>query len=207
MALIKKPTEQAVTSDQRSRQRDCASLIAGLTDPNPTARRWCARDLAECPEASAELVARLPLEEDASVRDVILTTLTGFRDETAVAGLVACLHSENAALRNEAIEALREMPDEVAPIMRGLLRAADADARIFAVNILESLRHPDVETWLIEVIENDPHVNVCGAAVDLLGEVGTSAARLPLQRLAIRFAEEPYIRFAAELAIKRLPQD
>jgi hypothetical protein len=50
--------------------------------------------------------------------------------------------------------------------------------RIFAVNILESLRHPQVEEWLIEVIEGDPHLNVCGTAVDLLGETGSPGASM-----------------------------
>ena len=35
---------------------------------------------------------------------------------------------------------------------------------------LVSLRHPDVELWLREVIERDAHENVCATAVDLLGE-------------------------------------
>jgi hypothetical protein len=72
------------------------------------------------------------------------------------------------------------------------------------VNILESLRHPEVESWLIEVIDSDPHLNVCATAVDLLGEVGSSAAREPLLRLKARYTEEPYIQFAADLALKRI---
>ena len=81
---------------------------------------------------------------------------------------------------------------------------SDADVRIFAVNILESLRHPQVEDWLLGVVENDAHVNVCAAAVDLLGEVGTRRAAPALQRLRQRFDSEPYIQFAAGVALKRL---
>jgi HEAT repeat protein len=88
--------------------------------------------------------------------------------------------------------------------MRSLLADPDSDLRIFAVNILESLRHPEVEQWLAQVIEQDPHVNVCATAVDLLGEVGSAAALEPLRRLKQRFAAEPYIQFAADLAIKRV---
>jgi len=125
----------------------------------------------------------------------------------AVTGLVECLRSENASLRNEAIEAMKQLPDEVSIIMRGLLLDADPDVRIFAVNILESLRHPDVESWLITVIEQDPLLNVCATAVDLLGEVGTAAAREPLKRLNQRFPGEPYIQFATDLALKRINSD
>lgn len=204
MAFIKKHTAQAVAEDERKQSRDCASLVAELENSNPTARRWAARDLTDCPDASVALIQHLQREDDVSVREVILTTLTALGDEAAVAGLVDCLKSEDAALRNEATEAMKQLPDEVAPIMRGLLSDTNPDVRIFAVNILESLRHPEVESWLISVIANDQHLNVCATAVDLLGEVGSAAACEPLQQLKARFADEPYIQFAADVALKRI---
>jgi HEAT repeat protein len=207
MALIKNQQAEPIADDERKQPRDCANLEVDLDSPNPTVRRWAARDLTDCPGASAALVSRLSREDDVSVREVILTTLTSLGDEIAVAGLVECLRSENASLRNEAIEAMKQLPDEVATIMRGLLQDDDPDVRIFAVNILESLRHPEVESWLITVIEQDSLLNVCATAVDLLGEVGTAAAREPLNRLNLRFPDEPYIQFAADLALKRINGD
>jgi HEAT repeat protein len=204
MAIIKRTNHPPVEGEQRLHERDCGGLAAQLADPRAEARRWAARDLADCPDSSAALVARLPVEADLSVREVILTTLTRLGDEVAVAGLVECMRSEDAALRNEAIEAMKQLPDEVAPIMLGLLANPDSDLRIFAVNILESLRHPAVEAWLSGVIERDPHVNVCATAVDLLVEVGSRDVLAPLQRLKARFPGEPYIQFAADLAIKRI---
>jgi hypothetical protein len=207
MAFIRKQTVVPVAADERKQARDCASLVAELENVDPKARRWAARDLTDCPDASATLVKHLQREDDVSVREVILTALTALGDEIAVEGLVACLRSENAGLRNEAIEAMKQLPDEVALIMRALLADTSADVRIFAVNILESLRHPEVESWLISVIEQDPHLNVCATAVDLLGEVGSAAAQDPLLRLKARYADEPYIQFAANLALKRIAAD
>jgi len=206
MAFIKTKTVQPITSDERKRSRNCAGLILDLENADAMARRWAARDLTDCPEASGALVGRLQREDDESVREVILSTLTSLGDDVAVAGLVHCLSSEDVALRNEVIEAMKQLPDEVAPIMRGLLDDANPDVRIFAVNILESLRHPEVESWLITVIDGDPQLNVCATAVDLLGEVGSAAAREPLQRLKARYADEPYIQFAADLALKRITE-
>ncbi|MCV2348327.1 HEAT repeat domain-containing protein [Paucibacter sp. Y2R2-4] len=178
-----------------------------LADENAEARRWAARDLLNCPNCSTDLLLRLNEESDGSVREVILTTLTRVGDALAVAGLVTCLRSEDVALRNEAIEAMKQLPDEVAPIMQDLLHDESSDMRIFAVNILESLRHPQVEAWLCEVIAHDAHVNVCGAAVDLLSELGSPAALQPLLQLKERFPDDPYIQFAADLAITRLNED
>lgn len=207
MAFTKTQPSTPGTENQREHARDYAGLVAQLDDVKPMARRWAARDLTDWPGASAALVDRLQREEDHSVRDVILTALIHLADATAVVGLVACLRSEDVALRNGAIEAMKQLPEQVAPIMGGLLADGDPDVRIFAVNILESLRHPEVEAWLIAVIERDSHVNVCATAVDLLSEVGSRAAREPLQRLKARYAEEPYIQFAVELALQRMRDD
>ena len=204
MAFIKNRQTKAVASDERKRTREYPDLIVQLGDANPTARRWAARDLAGFLEAASALVECLKREEEISVREVILSSLTRMANSTAVAGLVDCLRSNNAALRNEAIETMKQLPDEVAPIMQGLLTDADSDVRIFAVNILESLCHPSVESWLIKVIEADEHVNVCATAVDLLSEVGTQAAVESLEALKSRFADEPYIQFSAGLALRRI---
>lgn len=207
MAFIKRQPDETVYTGMRKYSRDFAGLALQLSDESAVARRWAARDLVACPKASGPLVARLKLETDVSVREVILTALTRIGDDLAVAGLVECLRSEDAALRNEAIDAMKQLPDEVAPLMRGLLDDANPDVRIFAVNILESLCHPDVEAWLIGVIEHDAHVNVCATAVDLLGEVGSVAAREALHRLKERFAHEPFVQFAADIALRRIDAD
>ena len=204
MPFTKTRAANRCSDDQRAQPRDCAGLISQLSAADPTARRWAARDLQDHPQATAALVARLQCETDVSVREVILTSLTRLGDEVSVAGMVQCLRSEDVSLRNEVIEAMKALPDKVAPIMDSLLNDGDPDVRIMAVNVLESLRHPNVEAWLIAVIERDPMVNVCGAAVDLLGEVGTTAAAGALLRLRQRFADEPYILFAAELALNRV---
>jgi HEAT repeat protein len=204
MAFIKKTTAvRNPATDERHQVRDRDGLVRELEDSDAAARRWAARDLVKYPDATAPLLARLQREAEVSVREVILTTLMRIADPAAIAGLVACLRSEDANLRNEAIEAMKSLPAEVAPIMQGLLTDQDPDVRIFAINVLESLRHPDVESWLITVIDHEPMVNVCGTAVDLLSEVGTTASHAALERLQVRFAAEPYIQFAAALALKR----
>ena len=206
MAFIKKQTSEPINEDERTQPRDCENLVIQLDSPDPVARRWAARDLADCPEASSALVSRLNRESDMSVRELILSSLTSLGDEVAVAGLIECLRSEDVGLRNESIEVMKHLPDEVSPIMLNLLVDEDVDVRIFAVNILESLRHPDVEAWLIEVIEHDQNVNVCATALDLLVEVGSKDAEQPITRLKARFTEEPFIQFAADLALKRITE-
>jgi len=204
MAFVKKSTQPASGQTLSTSASTPAELIAQLSDADPLTRRWAARDLLLHPEAASSLVSQLQSEPDLSVREVILTSLTRMGGAVAVAGLVQCLRSEDAHLRNEAIEAMKALPVEVALIMGALLVDEDPDVRIMAVNILESLRHPQVEAWLLAVIDNDLVVNVCGTAVDLLGEVGSAASQESLRRLKQRFLDEPYIQFATDLALKRI---
>jgi HEAT repeat protein len=152
-------------------------------------------------------VSHLEREEDVAVREVIFAALVRLNNPSALSGLVDCLHSEDAALRNEAIETFKQMGREVDPTLKSLLADPDPDLRIFAVNILSSSQHPDLESWLVKVIEQDSHVNVCATAVDLLCEVGTEAAIDSLVRLKARFAAEAYIQFAADLALKRIGEN
>jgi HEAT repeat protein len=204
MALVKQTDPQILNEDERTAQRDFDGLCQELNNENQVARRWAVRDLAQFPEASAALVARLKIEEHPNVRTAILDTLAILGDDIAVAGLVSCLRSDEASLRNEAIEVLKNVPEQVSPVIDSLLTDEDSDVRIFAVNILESLNHQDVEKWLVQVIAQDEHINVCGTAADLLSEVGTEQSINALKNLKRRFLDDPYICFTVDLALKRV---
>ena len=169
-------------------------------------RRWAARDLVKFPEANKALVDRLQIETHPSVRTALLGSLTQLGDDVSITGVISCLRSDDAALRNEAIEVLKAVPDKVALTIDNLLHDSDSDVRIFAINILESLRHEDVEKWLIQVLDNDSHVNVCATAIDLLAEIGTEIAVSSLEKVKKRFENEPYVCFSADLALKRIQQ-
>lgn len=178
-------------------------LMTALAHPDPVVRRDAVQIAVRDADAEA-LVTRLASEADPVVLDRLLSGLADIADATAVEGLVVCLRSEDVRLRNGAIDALKTIPDAVAPVMTPLLSDADPDVRIFAINVLSSLRHPSVEAWLLAVIRDDDHLNVCATAVDLLGEVGSSAAIEPLEALKTRFPGEPFIAFATELALDRI---
>jgi HEAT repeat protein len=182
------------------------ALHTALAHAQASTRRAAVRELHAHPDGAALLRAQLLREDDASVREAIVSALIALAarpDDGALETLIACLRSDDAELRNRAIEALGQLPEPVARVVPALLRDADADVRIFAVNVLALLPHADVELWLIELIERESHVNVCGAAVDVLSELGTQACCAPLQRLRARFADEPFMQFAIDLALRR----
>ena len=179
-------------------------LIKNLTSEEAGTRRRAARDLASYPEAAKVLCERLGEEPALSVRQTILTSVIEIANEDVAAGLVPYLRSEDAGLRNAAVEALQEMPDVAGPYVRVLLSDGDSDVRIFAVDVLQSLCHADAPRWLADLLAREPHVNVAATAVDRLAEVGTPEMIPVLQAVAARFVGEPFIQFAVATAISRI---
>ncbi len=190
--------------EPREYPRDTEGLIEQLQDRDPSVRRWAARDMAIHPDAVTPLCQHLLVEQDASVREVIFTTLGCLGGEDVVEGLIPLLRSEDAYLRNSTIEVLAELPETVAPHIETLLHDGDPDVRIFTLNLLNDLRHPDVGRWLSLVLKDDAHVNVVAAALEVLAEVGTPTALSALKVARQRFADDPFIGFAADLAQQRI---
>ncbi|CCG42346.1 HEAT repeat domain-containing protein [Magnetospirillum molischianum] len=208
MALInagnRSKTRKTDTTPSPQPTKTLETLLEELDSDDVGLRRRAARDLADFPEAVPALCLRVATETALSVRTVLFTALIRMRSPSVVAGLVPYLRSEDAGLRNAVIEALQDMPEEVAPVMDELLADPDNDARIFAVNILSALPHANAPHWLVQVIDTDPHVNVCAAAVDCLAEVGDIAAVPHLENLSRRFADHPFMQFAVTTAIRRI---
>ena len=184
--------------------RDGHGLLEQLQDPDVSTRRWAARDLVQHPDLMRALCERLPLEPEMSVREVIFTTLSQVGGAAVVSGLLPLLRSEDANLRNGAIETLSGLPDEVAGSIDGLLKDSDVDVRIFTLNLLGDLRHARVVDWLGQALRLDAHVNVVAAALEVAAEVGSDALLPAIQSARARFANDPFIGFAADLAEQRI---
>lgn len=184
--------------------RDLASLLGDLAAEESGVRRAAARELANHAEAAMALCDRLEVEASPSVRAVLFTSLIRVQSPQVAARLADHLRSDDAPLRNGAIEALGEMPEAIAPHVQKLLSDPDSDVRIFAVNILGTLRHASAPQWLAGVIRDEPHVNVCAAAVDALAEAGGLEAVELLEALRARFPGEAFMAFAIDTAIRRI---
>lgn len=178
-------------------------LLAQLNDKETDRRRWAARDLARHPEATTELAARLAVETAPAVRDALLSSLLAIASDEVVESIVPFLRSEDAGLRNGVVAVLQRLPEPVARHMTELLADPDPDVRILSIDILQDLAHPQALVWLREALENETAVNVVGAAIDRLAQIGTPDLA-PLLDVRERFCDEPYIRFAVDMVLKRL---
>jgi len=183
-------------------ERSLPDLLAQLRAPDADERRGAARSLGAHPQAANELCDAAVTETSDSVRETIFTALIRI-GSPAADGLVPLLASENTPLRNGAIEALKTMPDAVAAHFDRII-TGPTDVRIFGVEIVGGLQHPESPRRLIRVIEDDRELNVCAAAVDALAECGGRDAIAPLKRLLARFPGEPFLEFAVTTALKRI---
>ena len=206
MGFVKSERDDTVGSTwhERDYARDPAGFLEQLHDPDPSRRRWAARDLGEFPEYARELATALETEEDPTVRQALFDSLARIGTDEVVELLLPFLRSEDAQLRNGAVEVLTELPDATAPRMEQLLRDSDPDVRIFALDILRVLPHPSSPRWIADILARDHHVNVIAVAVDRAADVGSPEMVELLEEVGRRFADEPYIQFAIRTALERI---
>ena len=184
--------------------RHVDGLVAQLRGGDAEQRRWAVRDLTSHPQAAAALGAQLLVERDAAVREAIFLALGTMASDEAVSALLPLLRSEDARLRNGAIEVLSGLPKVVGPRISALLLDTDVDVRIFTVNLLGELRHEQVTQWLQQVLLSDREVNVVAAAIEVMAETGQPEHIDALRETRRRFADDPFIGFAADVAIERI---
>lgn len=183
---------------------DLASHLADLGSPDSEQRWRAARALFGEPTAVPALATALATEHSPRVREAIMTALMRVGDEASVRSLLPFLRSQDAGQRAAAIEALQALPEAIMPFMVGLLRDADSDIRILATELARNMPAADATRLLSDLLERESHANVCGAAIEVLAEVGTPAALPALQGCAARFAGTSFLTFAVAVAVAQI---
>ncbi|MEA2903325.1 MAG: hypothetical protein QOI12_712 [Alphaproteobacteria bacterium] len=203
MPFVKRDATALPGSD-RTTGMDAASAVANLSSPDAEIRWSAARALGAHREMVSALAAALGVERIARVREAIMTALMRIGDEASVKAMLPYLRSQDAGLRAAAIEALQALPDAISPFLEQLLADGDSDVRILATELARNMSAADATHALSRLLEQEQHPNVCGAAIEVLAEVGTKDAIPALQSCANRFSKIPFLSFAAATAIARV---
>lgn len=175
-----------------------------LDSGDPNERRAAVRALGGEPSAVSQLDDALRRETDARVREAIFTSLIRIGTSESAVALSAYLRSADAALRSGAIEALQAMPAVAAGVLPDLLVDPDPHVRVRSIEVGRTIEAARATALLCPLLEHDPDPNVCGAAVDVLAENGTAAAEASLRRCAERFADQAFLAFAIDVALRRI---
>jgi HEAT repeat protein len=180
------------------------SLLERLESDDADERRRAARELSSDPVAATALAGRLAIESERAVRDALFASLVEIGGAPVADMLGRLLRSEDAALRGAAVEALKRLGCAAVPLLDVLLDDTDPDVRLLAVEVTRAWPSALAAPRLRRVLENDLHVNVCGAAIDVATEVGTIDLLGALARLRVRFADDMFLGFAIDTACTRI---
>ena len=202
MPFVKRDAAAPAMADQLS--DDSAAAIANLKNPQAEIRWSAARSLGNRPEAVPALAIALGIEHVSRVREAMMTALIRIGDEASVRALLPYLRSQDAGLRAATIEALQILPNAISPYIDQLLEDSNSDVRLLATELVRNMPAENATHALCRLLERERHPNVCAAAIELLAEVGTRDAVPALQSCAERFAEVPFVAFAASTAIARI---
>jgi HEAT repeat protein len=142
-------------------------------------------------------------EQDMSKREALIAAIAASQDAAKTDALMRIVEEGDAASRNFAILAWQGLSAH--EVLRGaaLLESANADARVLALSVLQAAPGRDVEPLLIGLLSTEADVNVCAAAVELLAECGTRAASPALLAARERFADNEFVAFVIDEALRQ----
>lgn len=165
-------------------------LIAALQHPDVAERIYAAEDLGHTGEPAAVplLVSRLSLESERPVREAIFVALSRLPPAAVVPAATRLLRSEDAHIRNQAVELLRTHCASAGEALAACIRDHDQDLRKFAVDALTNMGA--TATALIAVALDDPEANVRIAAVEAVGNLHLGTLRGHVETIAITSALE-----------------
>ena len=198
MPLVRRPSGAA-----EPKATEPADAGAALSNPDPEVRWSAARSLGTDPAAIGVLGRALVGETDPLVREALATALKRIGGDAASV-LIPHLRSEDAALRTLVIEALQSMPEAVLPSMPDLLADPDPDVRLLSAELARGMPLEEGSTLIADALAGEQHPNVAAAMIEVLAEIGTADAVDALQIARRRFANEPFLPFAVDIALKRL---
>lgn len=155
-------------------------------------------------ESSVALLVRHIESRNLGVQEAAENSLRRIRGAGAVAAVAPLLRSEDAAVRNSAMDILREIGSDDIKVLHGLLHDADTDIRIFAADILGTSSSPLAVAMLCESLAGDPEVNVRYQVCISLGELGSVNAAPALSEA---LKDEEWVQFAAVEALAKIRAD
>jgi len=181
-----------------------AAYTSQLNSSDAGTRRRAARALADEPRAATILAERISVEPEPSVRHALFSSLTAIGGPLVVTLVAPYLRSENAALRGGAIEALKHLHEAAVTTVDELLKDPDPDLRLLAIEVTRVWPGERAAPRLQRIFLEEPHVNVCAAAVDVATEAGCLDLLPALAALRQRFLDEMFLLFAVDIACDRI---
>ena len=160
--------------------------------------RWAGREGLK--EAVPMLVENLS-SANVGVQEACDRALRKIGGSEVVLAVIPLLGSDDAPVRNLAMDILRALGESNLDAVVALLSDTDVDLRIFAADILGAIKNPLVVGPLGHALLRDPEVNVRYQAAVSLGEVGSHEAAVFLNQA---LKDEEWVQFSVIEALTKI---
>jgi HEAT repeat protein len=138
------------------------------------------------------------------VQEAAEYALRKIRGSAAIQKLLPFLRSDDAPLRNIAMDVLREIGADDLSLLQPLLHDADSDIRIFAADILGSTGSRKAVPLLCDSLLKDPEVNVRYQAAMSLGTLAYPEAVDSLRQAML---DEEWVQFSVVESLTKIRAD
>ncbi|EGB13432.1 PBS lyase HEAT domain protein repeat-containing protein [Pseudodesulfovibrio mercurii] len=181
---------------------DCSDYLALLSSDNKEIVRESAFRAGEdnCVEAVPKL-AELLKTNHLGIQEAVDSSLRKIGGRETVEAVIPLLRSDEAPVRNLAMDILREVGNQDMPSLIELTQDEDPDIRIFVADILGSTGNLLAVQPLCEALLRDPEVNVRYQAAVSLGELGMEEAT-PCLNKAIN--DEEWVQYSVIEALTKI---
>lgn len=181
---------------------DCTDYLALLSSDNKEIVRESAFRAGEdnCVEAVPKL-AELLKTNHLGIQEAVDSSLRKIGGRETVEAVIPLLRSDEAPVRNLAMDILREVGNQDMPSLIALTQDEDPDIRIFVADILGSTGSILAVHPLCEALLKDPEVNVRYQAAVSLGELGMEEAT-PCLNKAIN--DEEWVQYSVIEALTKI---
>jgi len=182
-----------------------STLIEQVRLGDPLAQSTYAenKELLESAEAVPIWISVLQTDESASVQQWAAQILGTVGDEAALPALVSAMSAQRD-VRDAAVDAIRQFPDEVAArAFSDALQSDNRDARVTALGQLGRLGDASATAAVVESIHSGEPL-VAQTAINTLGDLGGADAAAALGDLVLNADMESDMRSAALSNLGRL---
>lgn len=180
-------------------------ILAKLASDDPDEVRSAAFEAGDMELVSAvEPLVRHIQSNNLGVQEAAENALRRIRGSATVTAVAPLLRSEDAAIRNSAMDILREIGSDDVRMLAALVHDDDPDVRIFAADILGTSDSPLAVATLCDALAKDPEVNVRYQICISLGELGSVQAA---ETLSKALKDEEWVQFAAVEALAKIRAD
>lgn len=152
------------------------------------------------------LAKQLEVETSRVVQEAIVSSLIKIGNKYVAESAAEFLKSDDAYIRNAGVEILSVIGDSAFEVLEKMIKYPDKDVRQLAVNAVGESNLKKSPMLLRKVIEEDEEENVVAAAIEYLGEIGSSAEdREVIMKASNRFTS-PFFGYIVKVALKKLAE-